>query len=516
MIKLIDILNEGIIQLTSDERDQIEALIPKIIDYIEGPQLKNTEYKEVGWINYQFADKTLGKVLIYVGDDNLQATGYFQTNDPKNPTDNVIVIQQNHYKQYFNILNKGYNALVGDKNQGIEDLRKTLKHELIHAKDPALNHHLSKEPYDTKNEEIYYKSWTEFQTMTGQFFESIVSNIDRIMSKNPSNESVRKIETALNEILNFYSGKSKTISQTTADFIQGTDERNIFQRLIRSPINSVLYTLGVNISNSLDKYVWYIGQIKKYNPKGYKEFLKDLYKTIDRSKDKINDTLNSTRKSIPTRADSIPKNITLKEMKKPLNEEFRRMQLLAGLITENEEPQSDPVAEKDAEQGLKQALAVLKAETNSIKPSPQDKEIKEGVALTLGLVASAPGLINALGKSVNWVSKWFQKDKKKGTVVGNALKHWGHELEEAYLGVIGDMLKKAFPERFKLQDVNDKTSALYDLAHGIYASLLIGAAIASGAGAIEAHTKIVAGLEGGLGTFKTAEVIDLAKKISAA
>jgi hypothetical protein len=64
----------------------------------------------------------------------------------------------------FNILNKGYNALVGDKNQGIEDLRKTLKHELIHAKDPALNHHLLKEPYDTKNDEIYYKSWTEFQT----------------------------------------------------------------------------------------------------------------------------------------------------------------------------------------------------------------------------------------------------------------------------------------------------------------------------------------------------------------
>ena len=202
-------------------------------------------------------------------------------------------------------------------------------------------------------------------------------------------------------------------------------------------------------------------------------------------------------------------------MKKPLNEEFRRMQQLAGLITE-EETKVDPVADKDAEQGLKQALAALKAEINSIKPSPQDKEVKEGVALTLGLIASAPGLINALGKGVNWVSKWFQKDKKTGTVVGNALKHWGHELEESYIGVIGDMLKKAFPSTYGSQDVSDKSSALYDAAHGLYAALLIGAAVASGAGALEAHNAIIAGLEGGLGSFKTAEVVDLARKIVAA
>lgn len=198
-----------------------------------------------------------------------------------------------------------------------------------------------------------------------------------------------------------------------------------------------------------------------------------------------------------------------------LSEEFLRMQRLAGLITE-EETKIDPSTDKNAEQGLKQALSVLKSEINSIKPSPQDKEIKEGAALTLGLIAGAPGLINALGKSVNWVSKWFQKDKKTGTVVGNALKHWGHELEEAYLGVIGDMLKKAFPSKYRMQDVRDKTSALYDAAHGIYAALLIGAAVASGQGAMEAHNAIVAGLEGGLGSFKTAEVINLAKKIAAA
>ena len=94
---------------------------------------------------------------------------------------------------------------------------------------------------------------------------------------------------------------------------------------------------------------------------------------------------------------------------------------ISKILNENEQI-TDPKTEKDAELGLKKALAILKAETNNIKPSPQDKEIKEGVALTVGLIAGAPGLIHALGKGVNWVSSFFQKDEKKGTVVGNALK----------------------------------------------------------------------------------------------
>jgi len=176
----------------------------------------------------------------------------------------------------------------------------------------------------------------------------------------------------------------------------------------------------------------------------------------------------------------------------------------------------DPEAEKDAELGLKKALASLKSDINSIKPSPQDKELKESVALTAGLIAGAPGLMNALGKGVNWVSSFFQEDGKKGTVVGNALKKWGHKLEDAYIGIIGNMLLKAFPTTYSGQSVDDKSSALYDAAHGLYASVLVAAAISSGMGAIEAHSAIASGLEGGLAAFKGTEVAELASKIAAA
>ena len=114
------------------------------------------------------------------------------------------------------------------------------------------------------------------------------------------------------------------------------------------------------------------------------------------------------------------------------------------------------------------------------------------------------------------ISSFFQKDGKKGTVVGNALKKWGHALEESYLGIIGAMLVKAFPTAYEGQDVHDKTTPLYDAAHTIYAGILAAAAVTSGMGAVEAHSVIATGLEGGLAAFKSAEVADLAKKIVAA
>jgi hypothetical protein len=116
---------------------------------------------------------------------------------------------------------------------------------------------------------------------------------------------------------------------------------------------------------------------------------------------------------------------------------------------------------------------------------------------------------------LRFISSFFQKDKQQGTKVGNALKHWGHELEEAYIGAIADILKVAFPKSFGNQDVKDQTSQLYDASHNVYAAILLAAAISSGFGAAEASNTILSGLEGGLSAFKTAEVVALAQKVAA-
>jgi hypothetical protein len=182
-------------------------------------------------------------------------------------------------------------------------------------------------------------------------------------------------------------------------------------------------------------------------------------------------------------------------------------------ILKEETPVADPEAEQDAQQGLKGALALLQQGVSSIQVSPKDGELEE--SLTLGLVVGAPGLISLLGKGVNGISSLFQKDKKSGTVVGNALKKFGHSLEHKYIDIIGGMVKAAFPKRYGEQDANDKSTELYKVAHGIYAAMLVAAAVSSGAEALEAHNLIGKGLEGGLSAFKSAEVVGLAQKIAA-
>lgn len=190
--------------------------------------------------------------------------------------------------------------------------------------------------------------------------------------------------------------------------------------------------------------------------------------------------------------------------------------LVENKLTNNsrleEAPVGDPVAEKDAQQGLNGALALLQQGVNTIKPSPKDGELDE--SMTLGLVVGAPGLIGLLGKGVNGMASLFQKDKKSGTVVGNALKKFGHSLEHKYIDVIGLMIKKAFPKRYGQQDPNDESTELYKVAHGVYAAMLVAAAVSSGAEAMEAHNLIGKGLEGGLSAFKSSEVVGLANKIA--
>lgn len=174
---------------------------------------------------------------------------------------------------------------------------------------------------------------------------------------------------------------------------------------------------------------------------------------------------------------------------------------------------SDPEADQDAKQGLNGALALLKQGVGGIQVSAKDGELDE--SMTLGLIVGAPGIISLLGKGVNGMSSLFQKDKKSGTVVGNALKKFGHSLEHKYIDVIGIMIKKAFPKRYGQQDPNDESSELYKVAHSVYAAMLVAAAVSSGAEALEAHNLIGKGLEGGLSAFKSSEVVDLAKKIAA-
>ena len=193
-----------------------------------------------------------------------------------------------------------------------------------------------------------------------------------------------------------------------------------------------------------------------------------------------------------------------------MNQEFLRMQQLAGLITEAVDP-----VEQAIEKGLTDFLGDLKSASPTIKPSPKDGEVQEGI-LTIGaLVAGAPGLLNLLGKGADLIGKYFSQGNVTSTKVGSALQKAGHKLEHKYIEGIAALLKKAYPKKYTNQNPFDEKSELYDMAHGIYAGILAAAAIGSGVEAASAVSTIVKALEGGAAAFKTTEVIQLAQKIAA-
>ena len=194
-----------------------------------------------------------------------------------------------------------------------------------------------------------------------------------------------------------------------------------------------------------------------------------------------------------------------------LDEQYFRMQVLAGLISEEKANVGQEV-----EKGLLDILGDLKSAASTIKPSPKDEEINEGLLTLFAITAGAPGLMNLLGKAVDGAANYFSYGAVGSTQVGQWLQKSGHKLEHKYIEAIAFILKKAYPKKFGDQDPFDESSSLHDAAHGIYAAILAAAAIGSGVEAANAVNLVIKGLEGGAAAFKTAEVVQLAQKIVAA
>jgi len=182
-------------------------------------------------------------------------------------------------------------------------------------------------------------------------------------------------------------------------------------------------------------------------------------------------------------------------------------------MTEAEET-LDPATEKAAEQSFDKALDLFKSA--DVKPSPKDKELKEiePISMTLGLIVSAPGLIRILGKVSDVIASPFLKPGQQSKV-GKALEHFGHEMEDVYLRGIADVLKKAFPQTWGNMPY-DKNNELGKAAKKAYIGILVAAGISAGLGAVNAHSVIIKGIEGGMAAIKAGEAAELGAAIAGA
>jgi hypothetical protein len=306
--QLRSVINEGSIRLTYKERQQVEEMLPKIIEVIGGEDLGAGNYKEIGVIDGVLANGDFVKTTIYVGVDprNKGAAGYFHRMNTHDLTDNIIVVQQKSFSKYFKEFSKYDNET---KRFIIQLLRKTLVHELIHSKDPKENQYTPKKDKYGYDKESYYGSRTEFVTMTGQFFEAILSGVDSSYKLKKTKE---QILDALNNILMVYSGKEKIFNQNAKDFIQGNKNRTIFKEIINNIVdflNKPIFAdnpAPVVVNNTaIETYAYYLKMIKKYNAKEYNKYLRELYKTINEAKDKTKELYKLGNEKITIKGDSM-------------------------------------------------------------------------------------------------------------------------------------------------------------------------------------------------------------------
>ena len=284
------IINEGYIKLSYKERQQVEEMLPKIIKVISGKDLGYDNFKKIGVIDGVLADnKSRVSTTIYVGNDSnpdlKDANGYFNRKSRLDLSDNMVLITQRKFTKYFKGIFKFgfdmYKKLSGVENYGLELLRKTLKHELIHSKDPKMNQYYIQDKSYNKDLKSYFGSKTEFPPMTGQFLEAIIFAVDRAYNMGMEKDTVL---SALNNLEMFYAGKVKYLSTEAWDFIGGDKTRNELQDLVKKmfyDIKLIVYDITkITFTSPIEIYDYYLKMIKQHNPKGYNKFLRELYKTI--------------------------------------------------------------------------------------------------------------------------------------------------------------------------------------------------------------------------------------------
>jgi len=285
-------LNEGIISLTPEEESSLRQLVPIIIKGIKDRNVNNILTSP---IEYTMAsgEKATFRPYIYYDENDTDSAAHFRREDAKDFNDNLIGVNYNYYGPAFDgTLEKIWSTFTGDSPK--ENLLSSLRHELIHAKDPAANNHELKVKYDTTDPASYYGGWTEFPTQTGEFFEILKNRTeDTFNDSENTSKTAQELKFYFQDILDFYSGKTKSFDYKTWKWISG-GQGNAFQRFIKNiaSFGGSFLSPGWEQQNLLGMFATKIALVKQYNPEGYKEFQKDLYKLIQELIDKINSQLH--------------------------------------------------------------------------------------------------------------------------------------------------------------------------------------------------------------------------------
>ena len=322
-LKYFNQINEGHITLTTDEHKSVERVMKKLpemfknkLEPLVSPQIKSIEERfnffknlidskstnivYVDTIDYTTSAGIKSKVGIYIVNEN--GKGEYLFGDINNPEDNIILIDQ-----------KGFNL----EKLPIQDLRTTLIHELIHAKDPKINQKFTDRVKNSFKKD-YLKRRFEFEAFTGQLLNVLSNSTYKFLKEGWSSKELKEIfddilehfkdtkndfidsfekqnPDFINSITTYRSLGRFNIGFTDHSKIPGIDKYK--DRTDLKPNTMMFLNREWDKSKSVDikefqkiihdAFTGGLSQIQKINS-DYSEFLKDLYKEIKKQVDFVN------------------------------------------------------------------------------------------------------------------------------------------------------------------------------------------------------------------------------------
>jgi len=300
-MKLKSVLKESRIKLSKLENYQIDELLPKIVKVIKGPELGKDESVYVGSITYIYSGYSRSAVArVYVKNGRSNSDAYFQRAEDVIDKSEIVIQQTPFKRRYFqgNTGEKIVGKLIGKNAEaiGLTDLRDTLVHELVHAKDPSGNVFHAKPEADFNKDPLgYFGNKSELEAMSSAVYNFIETEVDKVLDISDNVKDLRKLLNILKDILLVFSGKSKKFENETYDFFNRSHNRNFIQKAFAhiQKLNTFF-----KVQPNLQTHTEFLSQIKKANQQNYKHYLKNLYKVVVECKEKIEEKIEWINKDM--------------------------------------------------------------------------------------------------------------------------------------------------------------------------------------------------------------------------
>lgn len=433
-----------IVELSSDERSQIDQIIPKIVQAYQEGAAAEGEAAPVGSITYKMRsaenlprlqkqqkelqaklekasddqkppiqdklsriEKAIstesqgGKVSILLSNkhrqhpDNIEAM-YLPVN-LANLQDNVISINHNLVSKYFGLKGK----LTGREKEGEQQLRRILTHELVHAKDPTLNHlkpgaegrqvRRAKAETEETGEfdiEAYFKKPEEALAFTSQLNDVVVRLVSNWIDNNlktgeeivtrisgvgvPMIEQTdrvlyakaEEIQDALRDLDQLFAKglRVRSFSPLGRLFLKEIESEGIFRKFFKK-IYNFLEKIGLSkkIETPQDSYVAAMELLKKHNPEGYRAAAVGFRKSFKKLELTINSALFKRTVALLKAVDNLP---NLINEKTKLEKELRNLKVIPSTSREKRAELENQIGKLET---LIKTATRIKANPNSAK-----------------------------------------------------------------------------------------------------------------------------------------------------